>query len=182
MRSMVRRIRGALGNALIWGAAWGGAGFAYLSALYLAGGMPETQPLKLILYVSSNLAITGFVTGGAFSAYLARAYRNRDVLGISALRFAVGGALTAGVFASLITVGARLSAGAGISLDGLLASGMWGVVLGGVTAAGTIKLAQGATRRLNSAWVDRDQVGACVNDALDLGQRLATERSAHRAI
>lgn len=173
MMSIVRRIRGALVNALVWGAAWGGAGFAYLSALHLAGGMPEAQPWRLIFYVSANLGVTGFIAGGAFSAYLARAYRDQDLLDIRPVRFAAGGALTAGALSSLASIVARSFTEAGVGFDATLASGMWGVVLGGVTAAGTIKLAQAAARRLNSA--SRAELGAGVDEAFDFGPRLATE-------
>lgn len=160
MMSLLKRIRGALGNALVWGAAWCGVGFAYLTALHLAGGAPESEPWRLILYVSANFAVTGMIAGGAFSAYLATMYRGRDLLGIRVSRFALGGAVTAAALSSLATLVAKGLAGAGASFDALIASGMWGAVLGGVTAAGTIKLAQTASRQLNSATRMQPGIGA----------------------
>ena len=48
--------------------------------------------------------------------------------------------------------------------------------------SGTINLAQSVARRLNGVSRHRDQLGGGMDEALDFGQRLATERPAHRAI
>lgn len=40
MKTILRRVRGAIGNALVWGAAWFGITLALLSILYVAGDSP----------------------------------------------------------------------------------------------------------------------------------------------
>ena len=121
---------------------------------YLVGvPLPSPDPWRFILYVAANFGVGGFVAGGAFSAFLRVAYRDRSLLEIKVGRFALGGAVTAGLFSSTLTALARMSIGTVMSLGDLIAMGMFGAFLGGVTAGATIKLAQRATRKLSGAAV-----------------------------
>ena len=155
MRSLIRRIRGALGSALTWGLSWLGASLVLNSVVHLVWGFPLPSPWQYILYSAVNSGITGFLTGGAFSAYLGLAYRNRTILDIRVGRFALGGAIVAGLLSPVINLSAGLWARAsGLPLLAALGPGIiWASLFGGVTAGAMIKLAQGASRQIASGSV-----------------------------
>ena len=136
MKTILKRLRGAIGNAVIWGAAWFGITLALLSILYVAGDSP-LMSWELVLRGASSMGATGFLAGGGFSAFLALAYRDRRLLDINTGWFALGGAVVAGVGGALIANGALL-----------------GAIFGGVIAAGTIKLAKRASRRLSDSALE----------------------------
>ena len=169
MRTLFKRLRGAFANAMAWGAAWFGASFALLTTLYLTVGLPVPDPWRFILYVTANFGITGFLTGGAFAAFVRLAFRNRPLLDIKVSRFAVGGAVIAGLLSPAVTWIARMSVGPGVVLGDLIMSGVWAAVFGGVTAGFTVKLAQQATRTLSDTSsaqleVDPDSVPALLTE------------------
>ena len=100
----------------------------------------------------------GFLAGGGFSAFLALAYRERRLLDINIGWFALGGAVVAGVGGAVIANGALL-----------------GAIFGGVTAAGTIKLAKRASRRLSDSGLEelsaeQDQVIALLGEEVTQDQ------------
>jgi hypothetical protein len=151
MKTILKRLRGAIGNAVIWGAAWFGITLALLSILYVAGDSP-LMSWELVLRGASSMGATGFLAGGAFSAFLGFAYRDRSLLDINIGWFALGGAVVAGVGGAVIANGALL-----------------GAIFGGVTAAGTIKLAKRASRRLSDSALEelsaeQDQVIALLGE------------------
>ena len=169
MKNFLRRLRGALGNAMVWGTAWFGAGFALWTAFYLLGQPLPGDPWRVIPYVAANFGVAGFLAGGAFSAFLRVAYRDRPILEIKVGRFALGGAVIAGLLFPTVTMLARMSIGTGMSLGDLLATGLMAAFFGGVTAGGTIKLAQRTTRKLSGAAIDeleteQDEVLALLRD------------------
>ena len=75
-------------------------------------------------------------------------------MGIRPLRFGLGGAMTAGVLSGALSVAVRLAAGVPLPGDAVLAAGMWGVLVGGITAFGTIRLAQRAPGELRGTSGD----------------------------
>ncbi len=153
--SFLRRLRGAVGNALVWGASWFGTGLAVLSPIHLLGLLPVANPWQVIFSVSANLGVVGFLVGGGFSAFLSLAYRDRSLLEIRAGRFAVGGAVVAALLSPIVKYVAVMSTGLGVSLGDLVVGGVFPAVLGGITAGATIKLAQNASRRLAQPATDQ---------------------------
>lgn len=159
MRDILRKIRGAVGNALIWAVAWFGAGLAIGAVLYLAGLFPVTSGWGVVLIMAKTLAVPGFVTGGAFSVYLGVRHRNRHILDLSVLRLALAG----GAVAAVTLVGYLVAQGAPaypsvLLIDGAIAGG-----LGAVTAGGTILLSKHATRRMRDGSMEaleREQADA----------------------
>ncbi len=151
MKSFLRRLRGAVGNATVWGTAW----FAWTLALFtseeLFGGLASPFPWLFILKMAGIIGVTGFLTGGAFSAFLGFAYRDQPLLEIRVRRFALGGAIIAGLLSPVI---AWVLTGTGIALGNLIGVGYLAALLGGVTAGATIKLAQRAARKLAGAAID----------------------------
>ena len=135
MGSLFRKIRGALGNAVVWGVGWFGVGLALLTVASVGGLLPLVTTVGDVLRLAGYVGAAGFATGGAFSLYIAIAYRNRTLADIRPGRFALAGAVIAGA-ASIVVGGAVLPAAA----------------LGGLTGFGTIKLAQQGSRALGAGW------------------------------
>ena len=99
MRKSLRRIRGAIGMGLTWGAAWGAAG----TVLAVVTRFKADAPFPLIF------AVLGFIAGVIFSAILALAEGRRRFDQMSLPRFAVwgatGGLLLSAVFAKAASLG-----------------------------------------------------------------------------
>jgi len=95
----LRRIRGAIGMGVVWGAAWSGAGFA----LAVVTGFKADAPFPLIF------GVLGFFAGVIFSAFLALIAGRRKFDQMSLPRFAawgaVGGLLLSAVFAKAASLG-----------------------------------------------------------------------------
>ena len=144
MLTILQRLRGALGNALVWGGAWFGAGFFLSTGLYLfrrgLGAMPWQLFLEGALRDARALGLVGFLTGGAFAVYVAAAFRNRRIEEVSAARFALGGALVA-VLLSLIGFGLFTGYDALLIQDVLLPVSV-AAAFGGLTGFSSLKLAQ----------------------------------------
>jgi hypothetical protein len=99
MRTWLRRIRGAIGIGLTWGAAWSGAGLV----LAAATGFKADAPFPLIF------GVLGFVAGILFSAFVTLGEGRRSLERMSLPRFAgwgaAGGVLLAAVFARAASLG-----------------------------------------------------------------------------
>ena len=108
MRLIFRRLRGAVGTALAWAAAWFGAGFLFITAInvFQLGAFRRYTTFSLwdALEYGMTMATVGFVTGGAFSLYVIAAFRDKRLEDISPTRFALGGGLVA-VLLSLGVIG-----------------------------------------------------------------------------
>jgi hypothetical protein len=154
MRGLLRRIRGAVGNAVAWAVSWVTGGTAVLGVLHLTGLFQLADPSEIFSFFVPVLGATGFLTGMAFSTYLSLVYRDQTVLGIRMGRFMVGGAVIAGLICPLVVLLSPLAPELGASTRILLASELWTVVFGSITAGATLKLAQGASQSLTRAGAD----------------------------
>ena len=99
MRNSLRRIRGAIGMGLTWGAAWAAAG----TVLAVVTRFKADAPFPLIF------AVLGFIAGVIFSAILALTESRRGFDQMSLPRFAVwgatGGLLLSAVFSKAASLG-----------------------------------------------------------------------------
>ena len=99
MRKSLRRIRGAIGMGLTWGAAWCAAGIM----LAVVTRFKADAPFPLIF------GVLGFIAGVIFSAILALTEGRRRFDQMSLPRFAVwgatGGLLLSAVFAKAASLG-----------------------------------------------------------------------------
>ena len=131
MGKWLRRIRGAIGMGVIWGALWSGAGIE----LAVVTRFEADAPFPLIF------GVLGFFAGVTFSAFLALSEGRRSFDQLSLPRFATwgatGGLLLSAVFAKAASLG-------------------WGDVLAivptfalasAVCASGSLAVARRATRR-----------------------------------
>lgn len=135
MQTWMRRVRGAIGMGLAWGAGWFGAGIL----LARVPGLDSDLPLALLF------APLGFVTGIIFSGIIAMIEGGRRNDRMTLPRFAawgaVGGLLLSGIFAVAAGIGGRSVWGE------LLVFGPALATAGAVSAAGSLALARRAGTR-----------------------------------
>jgi peptidoglycan/LPS O-acetylase OafA/YrhL len=101
MRKSLRRIRGAIGMGLTWGAAWSAAGIM----LAVVTRFKADAPFPLIF------GVLGFIAGVIFSAILALTEGRRRFDQMSLPRFAVWGALGGLLLAAVFAKAASLALG-----------------------------------------------------------------------
>lgn len=131
MHTWRRRLRGAIGMGLTWGAAWFGAGMLLLLVI---GPDAADVPFPL------GFGLLGFLAGVTFSLILAAAGWRRRLEQFSLARFAGWGALGGLVFSAAFA----LVAGVGGSFPVV---GAVFALAGAGSAAGTLALARRAGTR-----------------------------------
>lgn len=85
--NLFRRLRGAIGNAVVWGAGWATLGLAVFATLKVTGILPAEASWLDAIAIAAKLGIIGGVAGGAFSALVGLLYRGRRLSDLSAVRF-----------------------------------------------------------------------------------------------
>jgi len=138
LKGWLKRIKGALGLGLTWAAAW--AGFLSIVTVVadMIGGYAWTPTVVNLLANAALFAIMGFIGGASFSVVLGIAERRRTFDELSLPRFAAWGA--AGGVALAVLMSAT-SVG-GLTLGGLLGTGVVGALLGAGSATGSLALAR----------------------------------------
>lgn len=144
MKGIWRRLRGAIGNAVVWGGAWFTGALALFGGAALFGAGVGPDPWWVALLVSMNIGVTGFLTGLAFSAYLRLGLFDRSLLSIRAGRTAVAGALVAASASVLLSALLRVVYGLPFTPPSLLSGLPLAVTFGAATAGATVYLAQRA--------------------------------------
>ena len=97
--NIVRRLRGAVGNAVVWGAAWAGSALAVFGVLRITGVVPQGN-IGDALFVATRFGVVGAIASLAFSGLVRLVYRGRRLSEISWVRFGIGGAVVAGATAT----------------------------------------------------------------------------------
>lgn len=156
MRKLLRRIRGAIGNALTWAVAWFSGTFVVLGSLGLAGLVPPIG-LSILLRLSLNVGITGFLAGTGFSLFLGTRYRRHELGDLRAGRIALWGAAVSGLVAPTLSVLVMGVGASGVGLGFLTASFLGAATFGGLTAGGSVIVAQRSARRL-AAGLDSNEI------------------------
>jgi hypothetical protein len=153
MKSILRRLRGALGTAVTWAVAWAVGGFAVAAILFFLGpgfggiDSPDFRDVASIFTVLGGVA--GLVGGTVFSIALGTVHRRRQLRQLSSVRMGLWGAL-AGLLVPLGVVGVGIGMGTVHSI--LLSAEVLGTTIvlfgggGAATAVATVKLAQAAER------------------------------------
>lgn len=143
MKSILRRMRGALGTAVTWAVAWAGGGFGLAALLFMAsprlglGLFADAAPMITLL-----AGATGFVGGTVFSAVLGTVHGRRSLADLSAVRIALWGGL-AGMLVPLgVIAGAAIWGAVPLSVGSLGTAALVFGGLGAATGGGTIMLAQ----------------------------------------
>jgi hypothetical protein len=135
MKKWWRRIRGAIGVGLAWGAAGFVAGFL----------LARVSPFKPDLPFALLFAPLGFLSGIIFSGILVAIGGRRGFDRLSLPRFAGWGAVSGLLLSGIFAVGAALR-GASV-WEGFLVFGPALATAGAVCAAGSLALARRAERR-----------------------------------
>ncbi len=140
---LFRRLRGAVGNALVWGAGW----FAFATVLFglrqLFGAASPDDSWLDVIRTAARFGVMGTIAGGAFSSFIGLWYRGRRVSEINWVKFGLGGGVVTGLFVPTFIVVMRLISGDDfLPLRHLAFNGLVGAVLGGAAAAVSMKVAQ----------------------------------------
>lgn len=140
--SILRRLRGALGNAVVWAGSWFLVSFPLTAVLYAFGYFGAQPYWPIAIATATSLTGMGFLAGGAFSLYLGVAGRERSLDDLNPLRAALGSGLTAGIaipaFALIVNGlgGVATPIGPSLFIAGMIS------VLTGFTAFGQIAIVQ----------------------------------------
>jgi peptidoglycan/LPS O-acetylase OafA/YrhL len=131
MGQWLRRVRGAIGIGVTWGAAWSVAGFV----LAAATGFKADAPFPLIF------GVLGFLAGVTFSAFLALTEGRRRFDQMSLRRFAVWGAIGGVVLSAVFSRAASLEWGDVLAIVPTFA------LASAACASGSLALARRAVQR-----------------------------------
>lgn len=140
--SILRRLRGTLGNAVVWAGSWFLMSFPLTAVLYAFGYFGAQPYWPIAVGAATSLTGMGFLAGGAFSLYLGVAGRQRSLDDLNPLRAALGSGLTAGIaipaFALIVNGlgGVATPIGPSLFIAGMIS------VLTGLTAFGQITIAK----------------------------------------
>ena len=149
-----RRIRGALGNAVVFAVGWPIAAFALWFVLRQAGVLPYISILDGI-GIALRFGVMGFITGAAFPGIMRLAYRGKPISEISTLKFAIAGGIVTGLFVpGFMETASILSGGGVVPMKYIGLDIAWAGGLGAVMAALSLKLAQYAHRRFPDTFQD----------------------------
>lgn len=149
MKTLFRRLRGIIGNAVFWGIAW----FAIAFTIQAIGRFPNSiLALQAFLGPSTVAGLFGSMTGAVFSAYIAARFRNNRLEDIGAGQFALGGVLI-GLLAALLLQATGFLPQILIPSDlryVLYGMAVFGTI-GGVTALSSIKIARRSLAQSSSS-------------------------------
>jgi hypothetical protein len=143
--NIIRRLRGAAGNAVVWGASWAALGLAAFAALKVAGILSGTVSWADSLFIAVRFGLVGGISGGAFSLVIGLLYQGRRLSDLRAVRFGIGGGIMAGLFVPAFMQAMNLLSGDGmVPMRLVLDDAPWAAVFGAIAAGGSLKLAQRA--------------------------------------
>ncbi len=171
-----RRLRGAIGNALVWGGSFAAIGATVFTALRLAGFVYSPTPWLTGLEITLKLGLFGAISGGAFAAVIRFAYHGRRLRDIRPGRFALTAGVATGVFVPLSMQTMNILSGDGMVAWGdVLDDGALLSVFAAIAAGASLKLAQRVQGQGDASLADlaeSDDVAALAGD----------EGSAHPAL
>jgi hypothetical protein len=138
-----RRLRATFRNSLVWGVAWGALGSAVATVMRIIDKIPFGNALLDGLGMGIRIGFMGAIAGAAFFAFISVAYRGKRLSEISWPRFGIGAAIVAGLFVPAFLQTMNLLSGGEMVPWHLVADDLvLAAVFGGITAAGTMILAQ----------------------------------------
>jgi hypothetical protein len=137
------RLRAAFRNSLAWGAIWATFGSGVATIMRLADGIPLGRAVLDGIGMGVRIGVVGAIAGAAFFAFIGVVYRGKRLAEISWVRFGVGATVLAGLFVPAFLQTMNVLTGGEmvpwhLVFDDLVLS----AVFGGITAAGTMILAQ----------------------------------------
>ncbi|MFN8669934.1 MAG: hypothetical protein U0164_22315 [Gemmatimonadaceae bacterium] len=164
-----RRLRGAIGNALVWGGGFAALGASVFTALKVSGFIYAPMPWLLGLEITLKLGLFGAISGGAFAAVIRFAYQGRRLADINWKRFALTAGVATGIFVPLFMQTMNVISGDGMVPWGdVLDDGVLLSVFGAIAAGASLKLAQ----RVTGGGDGVDAADASIESLGDSGERL----------
>jgi hypothetical protein len=137
------RFRAILKNAIVWGAGWGILGAAVASIIRLTDNIPLLHAILDGIGMGVRIGVVGGITGAAFAAFISVAYRGKRLSEINWLKFGLGGLVLGGLFVPAFLETMSLLTGGGFVPFKLISDDiLMSALFGGITAAGTMRLAQ----------------------------------------
>jgi len=137
------RVRAAFRNSLTWGVIWGGFGTVVATAMRLIDKIPFANAVLDGLGMGVRIGFIGAIAGAAFFTFISFLYRGKRLSEISWLRFGVGASILTGLFVPAFLQTMNLVSGGELVPWSLVFDDLvFSAVFGGVTAAGTMFLAQ----------------------------------------
>ena len=137
------RLRAIFKNALVWGAGWGALGTTVASIFRLNDNIPLWQAILDGIGMGVRIGVVGGLAGAAFAAFISVAYRGKRLAEISWLKFGLGGLILGGLFVpAFLETMSILTGGGFVPLRFITDDILYSALFGGITAAGTMKLAQ----------------------------------------
>ncbi len=138
-----RRLRAIFKNAVTWGVAWGALGSAVAAVFRLNDNIPFGNAILDGIGMGVRIGVVGALAGAAFSTFISIAYRGKSLRDISWTKFGIGGALLAGAFVpAWMETMSILTGGGAVPLNLITDDIVLSTLFGGITAAGTMLLAQ----------------------------------------
>lgn len=151
-----RRLRGALGNALVWGVGWFAFALAGFAVLRFVGIAPAALSWLDALVLATKGGFIGSIAGGAFSGFIGLYYHGQRLSEISCVRFGIVGGVATGLFVPTFLQTMNLLSGDGlVPMELVLDDAIWTAAFGGASAGGSLKLAQHAETALRDGTQDR---------------------------
>lgn len=145
---LLLRLRGVLGNAVVWAGSWFAAALAIAAAVMLLGLFPEAT-WGDALFLAFQFGVVGGVTGGAVAGLMSFVYRGRTLADLSWVRIGIGGAVATAVFVPLFLQTMNLLSGDGlVEWSLVLDDAIWTSVFGGSAAGGSVWMARRSERSL----------------------------------
>jgi hypothetical protein len=137
------RLRAMFKNAVVWGAGWGILGTAVAAVMRLNDNISPLIALLDGIGMGIRIGMVGGLAGAAFAGFISVAYRGKRISEISWQRFGLGGLVLGGLFVPAFIQTMSLLTGGGLApFTHLWNDVLYSAVFGGLTAAGTMKLAQ----------------------------------------
>lgn len=143
MQNWARRLRGLVGNSVVWGFAWFVGAAAILGGLLVTGVLsPSYWSWEIIFERARDIGFVGAGAGAIFSLSLPLLFRGRTLEQISTVRFVLGGATLAGL---TLLGGVELMVRGSIQPSPFFFAGI-AAVFGAVTAGASLAAAKHAQR------------------------------------
>lgn len=172
--NIVKRLTGAVKNAVVWGVTWSALTFVTIIGLRTIGlVVPAEIGVLDAIGMAIRVGIVGGVAGGAFAVFISLVYRGRRLSEINWMRFGLGGAVVAELFVlAFFAIGSLVSGDGFPAFDDILSDLIMAAVFGGIAAGASMWLAQRAE--------DRSIGGPDRYDSLHAGSAPLGAEHAHR--
>lgn len=152
---MIRALRAAVGNAIVWGFGFGAAAMVAFAFMGLFGMLEPGIGILDAIGMSVRIGIMGGIASFAFAGVIRLLYRRRNIHDIDWKRFALAGAVVTGIFVpSVMYLANFLSGGPSVPFEYIKGDIMYSALFGGIVAGASLRIAQRASRAADEPSFD----------------------------